>query len=132
MLILLASCLHRSTIPHEELRSIVRSSIYFADEAEASIDRVAQGRTTRNFAAGHLDSIADELNDRGSKLKQSNRGPSLGDEHALKNTQQNIETLAAELTAVASQTNDSVATTAAAKQYIVAIRKALEETSRSL
>jgi hypothetical protein len=131
MLILLASCSHRSTIPHEELQSIVRSSISFADEAEASIDYVTQGRTTRNFAAGHLHSIADELNERWSKLKQSNHGPSPGDEQALKNTQQNIETLAAELTAVSSKTNDVVAT-AAAKQHIIAIREALEETSGSL
>jgi hypothetical protein len=129
MLVLLVSCSHRSAISREELQSIIRSSISFAVEAETSLDYVAQGRSTRNFAAGHLHYIADELNERVSQLKESS--PSPNDEQALKNTQRNIEALATELTAASSETNDSNVISAV-KQQIIVIRRALEETSASL
>jgi cell division protein ZapA (FtsZ GTPase activity inhibitor) len=129
VLILLASCSDQTAISHEELQSIVRSSISFAIEAETSLDHVAQGRSTRNFAAGHLHSIAGELNERMRRLKQSNPSPS--DRQAFNDTQRDIETLAAEVTAVSHETNDSVAVMAA-KQHMMAIRQALRATSASL
>lgn len=129
VLILLASCSHRTAIPHEELESIVRSSISFGVEAETSLDHLAQGRSIRNFAAGHLHAIADEFNELMRQLKQSSPGPS--DEQAFKDTQRDIGTLAAEVTAVSHETNDSGAILAA-KQQMMAIRRALQATSASL
>jgi hypothetical protein len=94
-----------------------------------SLDYVAQGRSTRTFAAGHFNYIADQLQENLRQLNQATSSPAA--ERALKDSQHNVAALVSELTFVSSQT-ENLAVRCAAKQRIIAIRRALEKTSTSL
>jgi len=129
LVMLPASCSHRSAISREELRSIVRSSISFTNETEISLDYVAAGRSTRSFASGHFGYIAKQVEQNLRQLNESR--PSPGIEQDCRNSQEDVKELASELTTISSQAIDA-STIAAAKQRIAEIREALEKTSASL
>jgi hypothetical protein len=129
LLMLMTSCSDRSTISREQLHSIVRSSISFAVEAEILLDHVGQGRSTRNFAAGHFHRMADEVEQSVKHLNKSK--PSPGMEQSFSKSQKEVKTLASELTAISSQTGD-LNTIPAAKRCIDKIRGALEQMNTSL
>jgi len=126
---LVTSCSDRSAISREQLHSIVLSSISFAVEAETLLDYVGQGRSTRNFAAGHFHHMADEVEQSVKHLNKSKPGP--GMEQSFNDSQKDVKALASELTAISSQTGD-LNTIPAAKQRINEIRGALEKMNTSL
>jgi hypothetical protein len=115
----------------EELRSIVCSSISLATETEMSLDFVAQGRSTQNFANGHFRYIAKEVDQNVRQLSKSE--PNSGMDPGFMESQKRVKSLASELTAICSQATDTgTSTIPAAKQRIREIRDALERTSASL
>jgi hypothetical protein len=129
LLMLPASCSHRSAISREELRSILRSSISLSAATEMSLNYVAAGRSTRSFASGHFRYIAKQVEQNLGQLNESR--PSPGIEQDFRDSRENVKELASELTTISSQTIDA-RTIAVAKQRIMEIRGALEKTSASL
>ena len=123
------SCSHRSVISHEELCSIVRSSISLATETEMSLDYLAEGRSTRSFVNGHFRYIAKQVEQNVRKLSESR--PSPGIEQDFQDSQKEVKALASELSTISSQSTDA-STIGAAKQHIREIRRSLIKTSASL
>jgi hypothetical protein len=128
LLMLPASCSHRSAISREELRSILRSSISLSAATEMSLDYVAAGRSTRRFASGHFRYLAEQAEQNFRQLSESRASPDI--ERDFRDSQENVKELASELTTISSQTIDA-STIAAAKQRVMEIRGALEKTSAS-
>jgi hypothetical protein len=124
-----ASCLHRSAISREELRSIVRSSISLASETEMSLDYLAEGRSTRSFANGHFRYLAKQVEQNVRKLSEPRLSP--GIEQDFRDSQEKVKALASELATISSQSTDTTAIRAA-KQHITEIRRSLIKTSSSL
>jgi hypothetical protein len=124
-----ASCSHRSGISHEELRSIVRSSISLASETEMALDYLAEGRSTRSFANGHFRYIAKQVEQNVRKLSESR--PSPGIEQDFQDSQEEVKALASELAAIFSESTGA-SKIGAAKQHITEIRRSLIKTSASL
>lgn len=124
-----ASCSHRSGISHEELRSIVRSSIALASDADMSLDYLAEGRSTQSFANGHFRYIAKQAEQNVRKLSDSR--PSPGIEQDFQDSQEEVKALASELASISSQSTGA-SIIRAAKQHITEIRRSLIKTSASL
>jgi hypothetical protein len=128
-LLLVASCAHHRTIDREALRSELISAISVANEAEISIDYVAQGRVSNNFATGHFKYVADQIKDSAEELDQS--APKASIEGQLQTCRTQMNALADELLAVRFETRNLEAL-ATSQMRIAAIRKVLEAEYSSL
>ena len=121
---LLGSCAQRHTLSREEFRSDLTSAISAANETEMSIDFVLQGRTTQNYAAGHLHYMERDLRDTIKQVGGST--PEQGLEETVARSRKQMDALAGMLTAISSDMKDADALMAA-KERVHAIRDALAQ-----
>jgi hypothetical protein len=128
MLLLLTSCSRQKSISIDQLRSEFVSAISFASEAETLIDYVGQSRSTRNYAKGHVEYLADAISDSVKELRDGVAPQSVTSQAQVCSTQ--LNSLANELNAVGQELGDTTAL-ARSRERIAEIRKVLEKASSS-
>jgi hypothetical protein len=128
-ILLLVSCSRPKTLSKDELRSQLRSAVSVAAETETFIDYFRQNRATRSYAQGHITYLADEVN---RSIRQADKAlPSEGTEEQFRAYLTQLSALSSELAAVRSASGEAEAL-GRAKERIVTIRQALENTKSSL
>jgi hypothetical protein len=128
-ILLLASCSRNKSIAEDELRSQLTSATSFAAETAVLIDYIRQNRTTRKYARGHVDYLAQAVSRSAREIREA--VPGEVNERKLQECQSELDSLANALSAVGLVLNNPTAL-AAAEQRIVTIRKALEKSKSSL
>lgn len=128
MLLLLTSCSRQKSISIDQLRSEFVSAISFASEAETLIDYVGQNRSTRNYAKGHVEYLADAISDSVKELRDGVAPQSVTSQAQVCSTQ--LNSLANELNVVGQELGDTTAL-ARSRERIAEIRKVLEKASSS-
>ena len=128
-LLLLSSCSRQKTISSDQLRSNLTSAASFAAETETFIDYVLKNRATREYARGHIEYLANEVNRSAKELHQAS--PDATTRQGLQTCQAQLDLLATELTAVRSGI-ENPEILAAAKARITRIRRVIEQAKASL
>lgn len=127
--LLLTSCSRHKTVTPEELRSHLLSAISVATEAEIFIDYIRANRVTRNYAHGHINYLADQL-ERSSQELQAGVPDTISEEK-LRMCRLDLDALNGQLGVLPQLIGDPNALTAA-KERIARLRQTLEETDSSL
>lgn len=125
---LLASCSRHKPIASDELQSQLTSAASLAAEAEVFVDYVRQNRATRNYAEGHREYLADEVNRSSRELREAIPGEV--SEKKLQECRSELDSLASELEAV-GRALDNPEALAVAKQRFAALRRAFNKTKSS-
>ena len=129
LLLLLAACSRQRRITADDLRSDLTSAISFAAETEIFIDFVRQGRSTDNYADGHLQYLSDELNRSASELHESTPEAAIAEKAQECRTL--LDSLALQVAAVGPILGDPGALSDV-RQQIAKTRAALEQAKSSL
>jgi hypothetical protein len=128
-LLLLVSCSRQKTISADELRSDLTEAISVAAEAEAFLDYVAQGRSTENYANGHIRYLVEEAYRTAKQLQQA--APEVSTEKSLPESRKEVGSLAHELATVRAAMEYSEPF-GDSRQNISNIRAALEQVKAGL
>lgn len=128
-ILLLASCSRHKPITLDESQSQLTSAASLAAEAEIFVDYVRQNRATRNYAEGHREYLADEVNRSSRELHEAI--PGQVSEEKLQECRSELDSLAKELQVV-GRALDNPESLAVAKQRFAALREAFKKMKSSL
>jgi hypothetical protein len=128
-IVLFASCSRHKPITSDELQSQLTSAASLAAEAEIFVDYVRQNRVTRNYAEGHTEYLADQVNCSLRELREAIPGEV--SELKLQECRSELNSFAAELEA-AGRALDNPEALAVAKRRFAALREAFQNTKSSL
>jgi hypothetical protein len=103
--------------------------VSFASEAEIFIDYVVENRATRHFAQGHLEYLADEIDQTAKELEKAH--PPANAEPAVQECKQALALLYKEVEAIRAETTNPQALEAS-KGRIANIRTNLQKSNASL
>jgi hypothetical protein len=128
-ILLLASCPRHKPITSDELQSQLTFAASLAAEAEIFVDYVRQNRATRNYAEGHREYLADEVNRSSRELHAAIPGEV--SEEKLQECRSELDSFSSALQAV-GRALDNPEALAMAKQRFAALRQAFKKTKSSL
>ena len=128
-ILLLAACSRQRTVTRDELRSDMVSAASLAAEAETFVEDVRAGRSTRAFAHGHADYLAEEVGRMAGELDRATAAA--WDAGRLDVCRSRIGQLHAELNLVRAAIAGDTAL-AAEKERLRKIRISIEETKAHL
>jgi hypothetical protein len=119
----------RKEMTREDLKSDLKQSISLASEAETFVTYIGQGRSTSDFASGHLDYLADEVKRNAQELSKANASPDLINILNVDRGQLNL--LAAQIENVKRHLQEAI-TLAGSEEQIRKTRVTLVQASSSL
>jgi hypothetical protein len=125
----LSACSRHKTLTRDELRSQIFSAKSLAAETEIFVDYVRQKRATKHYAQGHLEYLAEQVENSRQELHQSS--PVQGEEDAFQKLSAQFDALHAELHIVGGKLDD-VNALATAKEHIARIRQTLDEANSTI
>jgi hypothetical protein len=126
---LLAACAHKKPITRDQLQGQLTSATSFAAETNVLIDYVRQNRTTRKYAQGHIEYVAQAVSRSSKEIDEA--VPGEVNEQKLRECQSELKSLTTAIVAAGLALNDPDAL-AAAEQRIETIRRAVERSKSSL
>jgi hypothetical protein len=119
----------RKEMTRGDLKSDLKQSISLASEAETFVTYIGQGRSTSDFAFGHLDYLSDEVKRNAQELSKANASPDLINVLNVDRVQLNL--LAAQIGNVKRHLQEAI-TLAGSEEQIRKTRVALIQASSSL
>jgi hypothetical protein len=125
----LSACSRPKTLTQDELRSQIFSAKSLAAETEIFVDYVRQKRATKHYAQGHIEYLAEQVENSRQELHQSS--PVQGEEDAFQKLSAQFDALHAELHIIAGKLDD-VNALATAKEHIARIRQTLDEANSTI
>jgi hypothetical protein len=128
-ILVLSACSRHKTLTRDELRSEIVSAKSLAGETEMFVDYVRQKRATKHYAQGHIEYLAEEVENSRQELHQSS--PVQGEEDAFQKLSTQFDALNAELHIIHGKLDDVNALTTA-KEHIAKIRQALDEANSGI
>jgi hypothetical protein len=128
-ILVLSACSRHKTLTRDELRSEIFSAKSLAAEAEMFVDYVGQKRATKHYAQGHIEYLAEEVENSRQELHQSS--PVQGEEDAFQKLSAQFDALHAELHIIHGKLDD-VNALATAKEHLAKIRHALDEANSTI
>jgi hypothetical protein len=128
-ILLIASCPRHKPITPDELQSQLTSAASLAAEAELFVDYVRQERATRNYAEGHRQYLADQVDRASRELREAIPGEV--SERKLKECRSELDSFATELQAVGGALDNPKALAAAKRRFAV-LREAFNKMKSSL
>jgi hypothetical protein len=128
-ILVLSACSRHKTLTRDELRSEIVSAKSLAAETEMFVDYVRQKRATKHYAQGHIEYLAEEVDNSRQELHQCS--PVQGEEDAFQKLSTQFDALNAELHIIHGKLDDVNALTTA-KEHIAKIRQALDEANSGI
>lgn len=128
-ILMLPACSRHKTLTRDDLRFEIVSAKSLATETEMFLDYVGQKRATKHYAQGHIDYLAEEVENSRRELQESS--PVQGEEGALGKLRAQSDALNAELYSVRGKLDDQAAL-ATAKKHIATILQSLDDANSSL
>ena len=113
----------------EDARSDVTSAVSLAAESETFIDYVRQGRASRNFTAGHIQYLIEEIQRSAQELAEP--VPDEQVRRKLQEVRSKLRALVTELQGVSHEMGNAQALTSI-RERVTAIRRELELANSSL
>jgi len=129
LILLLSACSRHKTLTRDELRSEITSAKSLAAETEMFLDYVRENRATKHYAQGHIEYLAEEIEQSRKELQDSS--PAQGEEDALQTLRAQFDALSTELHNLHGKLEDHAAL-ATAKQRIDSIRQSLDDANSSI
>jgi len=129
LILLSCACSRQKTLTRDELRSDLTSAKSLAAEAEMFLDYVQQRRATKHYAQGHIEYLAEEVENSRHELQESS--PAQSEEDALQKLKAQFDALNAELRHIRGKLDDPAAL-ATTKEQIEKILRALDEANSSI